>query len=645
MFRTRHVPLPLLVITTVLFQLATPVIARADGGVTPPDPQPTAEVPPDGSEVAESDSTGEVPAGLPAASVPPPEPAPTAAEILAQLPDGTVAMVLDESGQAESIVTLEAAEIITTSDPIWCPAGSSPGDPGCTLSQPDVSALLDTLFADPITYSGDGTIFFTTAYSTDDVYINGTDPRTAALRGLGIDGLLNALSVPVAITHWGFPVQLANLDINLGANLDGLHIETTGQIQLTAVSVSGAGNGAYLDNTSGTGAIIVTNSDFSGNSWTGLDARSAGEINLSDVVASSNEYGAYLDASAGTGSISVGASGFMGNAFAGLTARTADGDITLTDVDANNSSDPDSYGAGLTSLNGGTIQTTTSNFLQNGGKGLWVEASGAVDLESTNASGNGLDGVYIHNLNACAGVGGDNILVDGGTYQTNGGYGVHAVLGPSGHLTLSGPIVWGGNGAGDSYQDLSPCPPCVKDEVEPKPFNLIAVPETGGAPVTQNCVDYAGTVLILPNGDRITLVCPVSGEVTLARATGSGLPGELPGGHRYVTGMAVELAEDGAPVQAITEGGFMRVLFTIPEGMEDASLAILYWDPRAGSGSGGWVDLPPYSLRPDGTPMLHRLHPDVTPDDQMRILGGVRVMGAYVKVSVNFPGTFVLVAR
>jgi len=54
---------------------------------------------------------------------------------------------------------------------------------------------------------------------------------------------------------------------------------------------------------------------------------------------------------------------------------------------------------------------------------------------------------------------------------------------------------------------------------------------------------------------------------------------------------------------------------------------------------------PAVRLLPDGSPMPHRLHPDVTPDDQMRILGGVRVVGAYVKVAVNFPGIFILAER
>jgi hypothetical protein len=98
-------------------------------------------------------------------------------------------------------------------------------------------------------------------------------------------------------------------------------------------------------------------------------------------------------------------------------------------------------------------------------------------------------------------------------------------------------------------------------------------------------------------------------------------------------------------VQVITEGGYVTVKFSIPEGKSDADFAILYWDPTANSGSGGYVELPPYEVRPDGTPMVHHLHPDLTPDDKMLITAGVRQTADYVKVDVTFLGTFVLVEK
>ena len=155
----------------------------------------------------------------------------------------------------------------------------------------------------------------------------------------------------------------------------------------------------------------------------------------------------------------------------------------------------------------------------------------------------------------------------------------------------------------------------------------------------------SGAVLILPNGDRATLVCPVSGEATLESLTDSGLPGVLPPGRTFVSGVDVGLTEGGVPLQVIFDGGFITLSFPIPDGWADASLAVLYWDPVANGGAGGWVELPPYALQPDGTPMVHSLHPGAEPPDGMEILGGVRVVGGSVKIAVNFPGIFVLAAR
>lgn len=233
------------------------------------------------------------------------------------------------------------------------------------------------------------------------------------------------------------------------------------------------------------------------------------------------------------------------------------------------------------------------------------------------------------------------MTVNGGTFTNNGGYGLLAVLGPNGVLTYSSPAAFGGNVLGDYAVNQDPCPECDKKEEEGKPYNIIYVPETGGPPVSLDCDEYSGAVLILPDGDRATLTCPVSGEVTLDSVPGEGLPGPLPTARSFISGASVALTKDGLPVSVLTEGGYLTVSFTIPKELQGGNLAILYWDPVAG----GWVELPAYATRPDGSPMVHRLHPNVTPDDLMYILGGVRVSGDTAKVKVSFGGTFVLVSR
>jgi hypothetical protein len=648
MWKKRRILLPVFVATAFIFQLATPAVAWADEVTPPPEPPPAEEV---SAETPEAPQEESAPVAVEAAEAPQEESAPTAADILAQVPEDTSVLVLDPSGEPEALVTSSAAEAIVTSDPVWCPAGiANPLDATCTTSQPSFSALLTFLNANP-SYAGPGTVFFYSAvpmvYSLDDVRISPTAPGAGGLTALTIDGMGHQFTVPIEVTGWAYDVMIANVNMDLstyGNPAAGLRVETTGAITVNDVDVTESGGGAYLDNDAGSAAITIEDSTFNDNAWTGLDARSAGDIALQAVEATGNEYGAFLDASAGPGDITIDNSMFNGNDAAGLTARTAAGGITLTHVTAsNNATNTDAYGAGLTGTAGGAIHVSNSDFFANSGKGLWIEASGSASLQGVGADGNGLHGAYIHNLNACAAVP-LPVLIDGGTYSNSGGYGILAVLGPGGTLTFGTMPTFSGNATGDYYEDLSPCPECEKEH-EGKPYNMIYVPETGGDPVPLDCETFAGTVLILPNGNRATLVCPLSGEATLEVLPEGGLPGPLPTARTFASGVTVDLAQDGATVQAISEGGYITLAFSIPEDLLDASLAILYWDPLANSGAGGWVELPPYALRPDGSPMIHRLHPDADPGDGMYIRGGVRISGGFAKVSVNFPGSFVLVAR
>ena len=70
--------------------------------------------------------------------------------VIAEVPQGTEVLVLDEQGQAVPLVTQEAAEIIAAADPIWCPAGVAIPKPlmnGCTASYTSFTALITYLDA------------------------------------------------------------------------------------------------------------------------------------------------------------------------------------------------------------------------------------------------------------------------------------------------------------------------------------------------------------------------------------------------------------------------------------------------------------------------------------------------------------------
>ena len=80
------------------------------------------------------------------------------------------------------------------------------------------------------------------------------------------------MSVPIEVTGWGYDVTVVDLNMNLaayGAATNALRVETTGGIQVNNVDVTGShGGGAFLDNSSGSGSIRVTNSTFNANTWT-----------------------------------------------------------------------------------------------------------------------------------------------------------------------------------------------------------------------------------------------------------------------------------------------------------------------------------------------------------------------------------------
>jgi cytoskeletal protein RodZ len=82
-------------------------------------------------------------------------------ELLSQIPEETNLVVLDENGQALSVASQNAAEIIEVADPIWCPEGQTPtiGLNGCTNSFASIFDLLNDMNANPGNYAGNGIIY------------------------------------------------------------------------------------------------------------------------------------------------------------------------------------------------------------------------------------------------------------------------------------------------------------------------------------------------------------------------------------------------------------------------------------------------------------------------------------------------------
>lgn len=343
---------------------------------------------------------------------------------LEQLPtDTTVVVLIDE--QVEPLATQAAAEALELGDPMWCPAGSKPGDPGCGPSYTSLASLLADLRAQNggTGVDQDGTIWIEDIYASSSndpgvasFNLNGTTLTTWAQHALTFQGGWNGntdstgtisgvsdFSARILILNWNNTVSINDISIDLGhpaTTLDGLTVTTTGDIHLDNVTGKNSSrNGASLNNTSGNGHITVTDSDFNGNSNNGLVANSNGAITLHNVTANTNgSNGASLNDSNGTGAIVLtGTNVFNGNTLSGLRAVSSS---DITSSDSLTANDNGSYGALLNNVNGtGHVALSgTNSFNNNTLDGLRVISTGNItSTGSLTAGSNSQYGVFLNN--------------------------------------------------------------------------------------------------------------------------------------------------------------------------------------------------------------------------------------------------------
>jgi hypothetical protein len=266
------------VLFALLLSALHPQPAWADEDTPPPaDPTATETAPPPEESGAAPPAASGVPAGDPVTSPPPSpdvappaaealpleapasdasgepalDPAPTPADLLAQVPDGTTVAVVDAQGAAVPLVSEQAAEILATGDPIWCPTGVLPGGAGCTVNYASLSELVA---AGPP--PGNGVIWIQGGVDTSagGVTIDGnTNWSTAKAFALTLQGGWNGpltttvnianpseFHTPLSIIHWNAAVTLNDLLITGAPGPDpALNVDTTGKVTVTRVKVRG----------------------------------------------------------------------------------------------------------------------------------------------------------------------------------------------------------------------------------------------------------------------------------------------------------------------------------------------------------------------------------------------------------------------
>ena len=231
---------------------------------TPAAEEPVAEEPGTEEVATEEPATGEAVTEEPIVEeAMTEEPAPEgeaqaeAEPVLAQLPEGTDVVVLDEAGEVVPLATQEAAQAIASSDPMWCPDTALPGDADCTANFPSMSALLTALAGtnQPIQ---NGTIWIEKTYNSASEGVSGFtfDGNTGNFSSwrdysLTIQGGWNGPGTTtidhntpsvfsgdyLRIVNWRNNVTIRDILINGATADDNLEITTTGNVTLENVEV------------------------------------------------------------------------------------------------------------------------------------------------------------------------------------------------------------------------------------------------------------------------------------------------------------------------------------------------------------------------------------------------------------------------
>jgi hypothetical protein len=440
----------------------------------------------------------------------------------------------------------------------------------------------------------------------------------------------------------------AGSDVNItGTNnfsnndFTGIFVFSTGEINAQNITASNNTGfaGAILSNFLGNSATVyVTGTNvFNGNSDIGLGVFSDGAIYVENITANGNlsDDGINLDnENSGSGS----------------------GDVTLNNASASNNG---ANGIYIFTNGNSTTNNITAN--SNALNGLFVSAYGQINLNNITANQNGFAGVNLSsnnagvsvingqfNNNGFGGVGGlaygniyiENVISDGNDsgsgYFTSGTVTIKCSKFSNNTLDgmqLDAPelnlygVTFLNNGIDIDDQTIGGSTINVFD-YECNPSTGKPKPPTSGLPLNVvqggsadlDCDKFSGTVLILPNGDKVTFKCPIGGSATLNNLANDVLPNALPEGMDYVSGMLATQSPDGSDVAL---DGLVVVSFIIPEDLKGSDFSILYWNGTE------WLDLD-----------------EATFDDGKKVFnGGYVTEDGYFEALTNFSGNFVLVKK
>jgi putative surface-exposed virulence protein len=251
----------------------------------------------------------------------------------------------------------------------------------------------------------------------------------------------------------GGAVTIANV-VSSGNNGDGIHVVTNGAITITNPIVEynvTSGYGVYLNNSGGTGAVIVQRvgtqcaqyypycsiyQNRNGASGEGLYILSNGAVTVTYTnITYSPTNGLWIDNSTGSGAVVITGVTITQIANQNGIHVVSNGTVTMTDVNASNVG---ALGIYVDNHNviGKAVSITRSITNYDGTTGVYIISAGPVTLAGMESSNNlgGSDGIYVDNH---YGTGGITLTYSGAVKNqinsNTGGYGLY--------FTTLGPIV------------------------------------------------------------------------------------------------------------------------------------------------------------------------------------------------------------
>lgn len=271
---------PAIVVLVMLINLALPFTVHAQDATPTETPAAPAEEP------------TAIPIDTVAESTPVIEPTPVTEVILTEAPQGTEVVVVNDTGESLPIDSIDAAQVISAIDPMWCPDGALPNDPGCSAGMSTTELLAD-MRANPDKYAANGVIYFDNSASFTDAFV--VDDSSASL-GDSYNSL-NSFNLNL-FGGWDggasntFNGQTIFNSPNAFIAIGNLSNPWLGSVAMNNFRILG-----NQDNTSGieinASNVDLINVESSNNAGNGIiiNASAPGTVDLQDVIAANNGAG------------------------------------------------------------------------------------------------------------------------------------------------------------------------------------------------------------------------------------------------------------------------------------------------------------------------------------------------------------------